>query len=324
MNESMANQAYGTQGPHITNIGIDKSYAGHDRFQNGVLDRNQKVTLYSAGWTEDWASQENASGFFTDKDTIDSCVHNGVLNTNELDGKLQTKLSKFNANSGKIQAHSHVSAYDVDFDKLDSLKTDDPKLYEKLTAPDGRPSGEIKVAYGEVYGNEQHGPGGGHQYYLNPNTVREAIKAVVFKYNHDESFSVERGKGFKPIERTDMTPQEYKQLQRTRRYEAEERWNSINQQLKNERDANGVNVADQNNQFENKSNRGFVARPDSTYGYSKQTIQEATVIQDGADINTGITNTEPKTVVGKEIVRQNAAVQTVEARKPAAGRTQKR
>jgi hypothetical protein len=48
------------------------------------------------------------------------------------------------------------------------------------------------------------------------------------------------------------------------------------------------------------------------------------VIQDSADINTAISNTEPKTVVGKEIVRQNTAVQTVEARKPAAGRTQKR
>ena len=46
--------------------------------------------------------------------------------------------------------------------------------------------------------------------------------------------------------------------------------------------------------------------------------------QIASGINTAITNTEPKTVVGKEIVRQNTAVQTVEARKPAAGRTQKR
>ena len=128
MNESMANQAFDQQGPKMTDHGTDTSYAGHDRFQNGVLDRNNS-RIYVAGWDKNWGATDSASGFFTDQATIDSCVHGGKLNTNELDSKLQTQLSDYYKDSlGVVQAHSDVSAYDVDYKRLDELKVENPEL----------------------------------------------------------------------------------------------------------------------------------------------------------------------------------------------------
>jgi hypothetical protein len=255
---SMANQAAATQG------GEKSAYPGHDRFQNGVLTRDNPQ-IYMAGWSQDWGSTGGSSGYFTDKATIDSCVHDGVLNTNELDGKIQTQLS---TKYGDAEAHSNVSAYDVDFDRLDQLKEDNPDLYNKLTAPDGKPTGEIKVAYGEVSANKQHGPGGGHQYYINPETFREALKEGVFKYNPDESYSADRSSGLKPIERTSIDKGEYEKKMRDLKKIYKPEHDKIRHELENEQKLKGITKEAQNDSYEvDTRNEDYIAKPDKSYDY---------------------------------------------------------
>jgi len=293
MSESMANQAYATQGPQRDKNGkVIMTYAGHDRFQNGVLSRDNPK-IYMAGWAEDWGATSGASGYFTDQATIDSCIHNGVLDTNELDGKLQTALSDYNP--GVLQAHSHVSAYDVDFDKLDQLEKDNPELYNKLTAPDGKQSGEIKVAYGEAKANIQHGPGGGHQYYINPDTFREALKEGVFKYNPNESFSVNKAGGEKLIDRTDIPESDYSNMMKKNKNKATDVYKEIDNRLKKELKEKSIDVKEQNNQYEIKTKTdSYIAEPDMTYNYSvdnsnKEKAKSTSVIKKAE------TNTKQKT-----------------------------
>ncbi|MBP5595320.1 MAG: hypothetical protein J6Y02_08055 [Pseudobutyrivibrio sp.] len=269
MNESMANQAFDQQGPKKTPEGTDKSYAGHDRFQNGVLDRSNS-RIYVAGWDKNWGATDSASGFFTDQATIDSCVHEGKLNTNELDSKLQTKLSDYYEDSlGVIQAHSDVSAYDVDYKRLDELKAENPELYNKLTAPDGKQSSEIKVAYGEVGANVQHGEGGGHQYYINKETFKEAVEAGVFKYNPNESFSVNPEPNMKSVERKDISSDEYRKREKLRRPMAARKHRQIEKELAQERAEQKIDLKDQNDRYRVKDNTDYIAKPDPAYNDNK-------------------------------------------------------
>lgn len=261
----MANQAFKEQGPQVSSGGIDRTYAGHDKFTNGVLNRDNS-RIYVAGWGKDWGSQANASGFFTDKATIDSCVHNGKLNTNELDGKLQTQLSNYNEKSqGVIQSHSDVSAYDIDYKRLDNLEKTNPQLYKKLTSPDGKPSKEIKVAYGEVGANIQHGQGGGHQYYINKETFREAVAAKIFKYNPNESFSVNPDPNMKAIERKDISSKEYRIQQKQRYPKATKKHKQIEKELAQERTQLKIDSKDQNDRYRIKEDKSYIAKPDAAY-----------------------------------------------------------
>lgn len=308
----MANQAYATQGRK------GQGYEGHDRFQNGILDRSQPQTIYTAGWTENWGATQGNSGFFTDKATVDSCVHDGVLNTNELDGKIQTNLSTYN---GIAQAHSNVSAYDVDFDRLDQLKTENPKLYDKLTAPDGKPSSDIKVAYGEVKANPQNGPGGGHQYYINPDTFREAVKENVFKYNPNESYGVDSDirPGLKTIEREDIDLNRFDREYYKRSKLAKPERDKQTAELQRERSELGITVKEQNDKYEVKAEQNeYIAKPDTSYNYSDITNKETTVMYDNINVNTSVTEKGPETAVGKEKVKQTNTIKNVNAPKPSA------
>lgn len=204
------------------------NFPGHDTYQNGLVD-SSCTRIYMAGWQNDWASATwtddqgiehlSASGYFTDQATIDSCTHDGRLNTNELDAALQMKLSDFSTSSydaegnkiqGDFQAHSNVSAYNIDHEKLSELKTENPDLYDRLTNPDGlSPDGDgIKAAYGQAEANPQHGTGGGNQYYMDSQTFKDAEDAGVFKYDPEASFSTDGSTG-KSIDRTDISPEQY-------------------------------------------------------------------------------------------------------------------
>ena len=219
MSKSCAEIATGWQGT--------ENFPGHDIYQNGII-RDDCTRIYMAGWQNDWARATYiddkgiehlaASGYFTDQATIDSCMNGEKLNTNELDSALQTKLSDFSTSTyengnkiqGNFQAHSNVSAYDIDHKRLAELKTEDSNLYNRLTNPDGlSPNGEgIKVAYGQAEANPQHGSGGGNQYYIDPQTFKDAENAGVFNYNQGASFSTDRSTG-REIERNDISAKEY-------------------------------------------------------------------------------------------------------------------
>lgn len=309
MNESMANQAYMTQGRK------GQGYEGHDRFQNGVLDRSQNITIYTAGWTENWGASEGNSGFFTDRATVESCVHDGVLNTNELDGKIQTNLSTYN---GVAEAHSNVSAYDVDFKRLDELKKDNPKLYDKLTAPDGEQSGEIKVAYGEVSANPQNGPGGGHQYYIDPDTFRDAIKNGVFKYNPNESYGINSDitPGLKPIERESIDLKRFDKDYRERSKIAHSLRNQQVSESQREREKLGISVSEQNNRHEVKAGPNeYIAKPDTSFDYSNITTQETTAIQETNPVSA---SDETRVISSRNIIRQTTPAKNVNSLRPKA------
>lgn len=205
------------------------NYPGHDEYQNGIIS-DKCDRIYIAGWGNDWASDTTIdnkgeshlsfTGYFTDQVTVDNCMKGDQLDTNQLDAAIQTKLSDVSTSSynkdkgtkiqGDFQAHSHVSAYDIDHKRLSELKHENSELYNRLTNPDGlSPDGsEIKVAYGQAKANTQHGTGGGNQYYIDPKTFKDAEDAGVFKYNRKESFSVDGSTG-KKIQRKDTSPQKY-------------------------------------------------------------------------------------------------------------------
>lgn len=145
------------------------NFSGHDIYQNGIINKDCN-RLYIAGWQDNWANASwtdfdgkehlSASGYFTDQATIDACISNDKLDTNKLDAALQTKLSDFSTSlydedgnkiQGNYQAHSHVCAYDIDYERLAELKTENLDIYNRLTNPDDLSvdSNEIKVAYGK-------------------------------------------------------------------------------------------------------------------------------------------------------------------------------
>jgi hypothetical protein len=233
------------------------------------------VTVYMAGWGPDWGNT-GGSGFFTDKETIDSCIHNGKLNTNELDSKLQTALSDFNFKQGKskgMEAHSHVSAYTIDFRKLDEFKTTNPTLHDKLTSPDGRKSDDIKVAYGKVQANTNNGIGGGNQYYMEPKVFAEAKAAGLFRYKASDSFSVTPNAGQQPIDRAEIPKAQYDADMVARKPSVEAKADEHKTMMK-EGQSKGFNKEDIINRFENNPRESFIAKPDESYGYANRRSKE--------------------------------------------------
>jgi hypothetical protein len=273
MEQSMAQKVDSTQGK---GSGAEEKYPNHDNFQNGLLKRpenGEKVTIYMAGWRPDWGNN-GGSGFFTDRETIESCIHNGVLDTNELDSKLQTALSDRNLKAdGIYQAHSHVSVYTINFEKLDNLKNTDPELYKKLTGPDGRDSDDIKVAYGKVQANTNNGTGGGNQYYIDPETFEKAKAAGVFEYDPKESFSINPTAGQKPISRRDITRDEYAKLQKAREKSVEAKAFEYEAMMQ-EGEAKGLTRGEILNRFENNPADNFIAKPDESYDYGERKSKE--------------------------------------------------
>ncbi|MCR4567593.1 MAG: hypothetical protein K5769_06055 [Pseudobutyrivibrio sp.] len=264
MNKSMAERAYDTQG------GQSNIYNRHDMFQNGVLKRQDNLTIYMAGWDEDWGNTGGMSGYFTDKATIESCIDEGVLDTNKLDEKIQTNMSNYRANEGIMQAHSDVSAYTVDFERLDELKKEKPDLYAALTKPDGKESNEIKVAFGEVRANCQFGEGGGHQYYIEPETFKLAMQSGVFKYNAKESYSIKNSKLKKAVRR-DVPLAEYEKKLVKRKVLAKEYNYKMNKTLRKERETHkGLSLNDQKNKYQVDNIGDYIATPDESYGYARQ------------------------------------------------------
>ncbi len=138
-----------------------------------------------------------------------------------------------------------------------------------MTAPDGKQSSEIKVAYGEVGANVQHGEGGGHQYYINKETFKEAVEAGVFKYNPNESFSVTPEPNMKSIERKDISSEEYRKREKLRRPMAARKHRQIEKELAQERAEQKIDLKDQNDRYRVKDNTNYIAKPDPAYNDNK-------------------------------------------------------
>lgn len=284
MNKSYAEIATGLQGV--------EHYVGHDKHQNGIINSSCD-RVYMAGWQNNWASATytngkgvdclSASGFFTDQATIDRCMHDDRLNTNELDAALQTKLSDYSTSlydsdgnriQGDFQAHSHVSAYDIDHGRLEELKSENPGLYNRLTNPDGLSpdGGGIKAAYGQAEANPQHGIGGGNQYYMDPQTFKDALDAGVFNYNPDASFSTDGSTG-RGIDREDISPEKYGDYNGgeydRKLYAAKKDDEEKMDALAVERANTGQSEAEQINSQSVKENPDlpYIANPDPAYGY---------------------------------------------------------
>lgn len=253
------------------------NYLGHDTYQNGLLN-NDNSRIYMAGWGENWGATKGASGYFTDQATINSCMDGNKLDTNKLDAALQTKLSDYSTKdtTGAFQAHSHVSAYDINFDRLKELNNKDsnlydPDLYNKLTNPDGQsPNGtDIKVAFGKAEANTQHGNGGGNQYYIDPETFREAERKGVFVYNEKASFSLDSKEN--PIQRHDISASKYNEKYASRLKKAEIQEIKRESMLAAEREGTGQTKEQQINSqvVKNDLEQPYIARPDSAYNYSQ-------------------------------------------------------
>ena len=183
---SSAEKAYDTQG-----VKKDGQYPGHDVFQNGVIKHGEPFTIYTTRWDE----KQLDSGFFTDQGEIDRCTHDGRLNNNELGDRLQTSPSNRDTAGGDYQQKPICRAYTIDWDRLDELKTENPRIYNSLTNPDGLSEGgnDIKCAFGKVEANPQYGKGGANQYYIDKELFNEAKNAGVFKIDEDKSFSEAKG-----------------------------------------------------------------------------------------------------------------------------------
>ena len=253
---------------------MDDSFPGHDNYQNGVLEHGSDTTIYCTNWTEG----QPGSGYFTDQATVDSCTHDGVLNSNELGEALQTAPSNMGTNGGDYQHKPNCTAYDMDWNRLDELKNSDEKfsygkddsgnsreisgseLYEKLTNSDGkRPDqNDIKCAYGTAEANSQYGQGGGNQYYIDKDSFNAAREAGVFKENQEKSFSESKGN----LSRTDIANDEAY---------ANGTAAEKNKVMKRE-DEKQQPTPEQINQYQAKENpeKPFIAKPDDSYGYQKQ------------------------------------------------------
>lgn len=273
---SRAEEAYGWQGVKQDEFGniVDDSFPGHDNYQNGVLEHGSDTTIYCTNWTEG----QPGSGYFTDQATVDSCTHDGVLNSNELGEALQTAPSNMGTNGGDYQHKPNCTAYDIDWNRLDELKNSDEKfsygkddsgnsreisgseLYEKLTNSDGKSpdQNDIKCAYGTAEANSQYGQGGGNQYYIDKDSFNAAREAGVFKENQEKSFSESKGN----LSRTDIANDEAY---------ANGTAAEKNKVMKRE-DEKQQPTPEQINQYQAKENpeKPFIAKPDDSYGYQKQ------------------------------------------------------
>lgn len=262
--DSLAVRANGFQG--------EGDYLGHDTYQNGLLNRDNS-RIYMAGWSENWGASQGSTGYFTDQATINSCMDGNKLDTNKLDDALQTKLSDYSTKetTGVFQAHSHVSAYDIDYNRLDALKNEKPELYERLTNPDGMSPNnpDIKVAYGNAEANTQHGTGGGNQYYIDPQTFRDAEKEGVFKYNEKASFGLDSKEN--PIQRQDISKEKYNNDYADKLAEARNNEKQRSNDLAAEREKTGQTKEQQINSqtVKNSPEKPFIAKPDPAYNYSQ-------------------------------------------------------
>ncbi len=266
-NKSRAEEAYDSQGRD--GAFADNIYSGHDSFQNGTINPSDDCTIYVAEFGP--GDNFKSSGFFTDQATVDSCIHNGSLDANELGSKCQTAPSNehFDNDLGKLVKNdndeyfqrTNVNAYDVDFGRLNELReSDNPKdndLYNRLTNSDGlgNESGGIKCAYGSVEANPQFGVdgyqnGGGNQYYIDKDTFNDAKDAGVFKYNPDKSFNEDKYNLDRPAMSSD-----------------------VGSKMKADADSN-YNPSDTktpaqiNSETVSSSAGGFICSPDESYGYA--------------------------------------------------------
>ena len=247
MGRSSAEEAYRWQG--------DGDFPGHDNYQNGVIQNGTDTTIYSTQWFDG----QKSSGYFTDQGTVDKCTHNGVLNANELGEALQTAPSNRSSLNGDYQHKPICKAYDVDWNRLNELKTENPDLHGRLTNPDGlSPQNDgIKCAYGYAQSNPQFGNGGGTQYYIDGNTFNDAVNAGVLKENPAKSFSESKGN----LSRQDIpnTADYQRDLadkkNRTSALEA----------------AKGPSTPEQINSFQlsKDDSKAFIAQPDPAYGYQQ-------------------------------------------------------
>ena len=81
MGKSCAEDAYGWQGIKKDDLGrvTDDNFPGHDNYQNGIIPNGSDLTIYCTNWYDG----QPGSGYFTDQATVDSCTHNGVLNSSQ-------------------------------------------------------------------------------------------------------------------------------------------------------------------------------------------------------------------------------------------------
>ena len=79
--KSCAEDAYGWQGIKKDDLGrvTDDNFPGHDNYQNGIIPNGSDLTIYCTNWYDG----QPGSGYFTDQATVDSCTHNGVLNSSQ-------------------------------------------------------------------------------------------------------------------------------------------------------------------------------------------------------------------------------------------------
>ena len=257
MGKSCAENAYGWQGLKKDKFGsiVDDSFPGHDRYQNGIIVNGSDSTIYCTKWYDG----QPGSGYFTDQQTVDSCSQNGILNSNKLGEALQTAPSNYGTNGGAYQHKPNCTAYDINWDKINSLKESNPELHEKLTNPDGLSPNNtgIKCAYGRAEANPQYGAGGGNQYYIEKDTFNESVKEGVFSENPNKSFSEEKGN----LSRHDITNDAT----------FENNMATIKGNVICSEESKEQPTSSQINSFEVKeeADRPFIAQPDSAYGYSQ-------------------------------------------------------
>lgn len=256
MAKSCAEDAFEYQGVKMDGFGIvtDDSFPGHDNYQNGIIPKGSDTTIY---WTN-WDHAQLGSGYFTDQATVDLCTHDGVLNSNELGEALQTAPSNYGTNGGDYQHKPNCTAYDVDWERLDDVKNENPDLYGKLTNPDGAtPDNDgIKCAYGRAEANTQYGNGGGNQYKIDKDTFNQARDAGIFRENPDKSFSIEKGN----LSRQDIpNDKDY-----TDKLAGEKGAVIANENAKQTPSAEQINSY----QAVEDSRKPFIAQPDQAYHYN--------------------------------------------------------
>ena len=228
------------------------SYPGHDELQNGVIAYGVPTTFYATRWDD----KQLDSGFFTDQATIDACSKDGVLDSNKLGESLQTSPSGYKTDGTYKVQKPICRAYEVDWDRLDQLSTENPRVYKNLTNPDDlSPDGRgIKCAFGKAEANPQFGDGGGNQYYIDKETFRDGVRRGVFKEVPEKTLREDNG----TLTRENVP--------RTKEYEN----NVENERAKVDalEKAKGPLSPDQINsvQVENEGN-SYIAQPDPSYNY---------------------------------------------------------
>ena len=289
MTDSLAKQAHKQQNLDIE-APRDTRFPRHDIFQNGIVEKGQPTTFYTAATDKDIENiksrNSSMSGFLSDESTINSCKNaDGVLDANKYADKSQTQPWRppESPRGTDYTYRENVAAFDVNWDALNEPKNAD--LKERLCDSDGN----LKCAFGKAEENTHWGEGGGNQYYINKDDFNEGVNRGVFQYNEDKTLKESNG----DLVRRGVSEDEYKIMEA-------ERQDNIDKQLSSCEDKNATTDVEKARSLNEitpekaeqinsaQATKGeYLARPDPAYNYNQGT---STSYTHGTSAETGSTN----------------------------------